>query len=163
VKATCEARNPSPSWTDACPLPVLGLSLWLWTGVVGMLALPLSTHGVLPLFGKVLSGFTGSACGVLLAVLWSYCAWGVYRLRSASWWIVLISVCLFSVSAWITFSHIDMSELYKAMGYSEHQIDTMKQFSFMQGNRAAYLSLSGLIPMLGFLLFVKRYFRSTIV
>jgi hypothetical protein len=49
------------------------------------------------------------------------------------------------------------------MGYSEHQIDTMKQFSFMQGNRAAYLSLSGLIPMLGFLLFVKRYFRSTIV
>jgi hypothetical protein len=116
VKATCEARNPSPSWTDACPLPVLGLSLWLWTGVVGMLALPLSTHGVLPLFGKVLSGFTGSACGVLLAVLWSYCAWGVYRLRSASWWIVLISVCLFSVSAWITFSHIDMSELYKAGG-----------------------------------------------
>ena len=30
VKATCEARDPVTRWTDACPLPVLGLCLWLW-------------------------------------------------------------------------------------------------------------------------------------
>ena len=160
VKATCEARNPSPSWTDACPLPVLGMSLWLGLGSLGALAMPLSTHGVLPFFGKVLSGLGGSLCCVALALLWGYCAWAVYRLRSAGWWIVLISLCVVSVSAWITFSHIDLPELYRVMGYSDRQIDTIKQFSLIQGNAMAYWSLAGVIPMLGFLLFVKRYFRS---
>jgi hypothetical protein len=160
VKATCEARNPSPSWTDACPLPVLGMSLWLGIGAVGALAMPLSTHGVLPVFGKVLSGLGGSVCCVAMGLLWGYCAWAVYRLRSAGWWIVLISLCMVSVSAWITFSHIDLPEMYRVMCYSDRQIDTMKQFSFMQGNRMAYWSVAGVVPMLGFLLFVKRYFRS---
>jgi len=34
TKATCEARDPVPRWTDACPLPVLALSLMLGFGVV---------------------------------------------------------------------------------------------------------------------------------
>jgi len=160
VLATCQARNPTPSWTDACPLPVLGMSLWLGVGAVGALAMPLTTNGVLPLFGKVLSGLGGSLCCVILALLWGYCAWAVYRLRSAGWWIVLISLCLASVSAWMTFSHLDLAELYRVMGYSERQIDMVKQFSFLPGNRLAYWSLAGVVPMLGFLLFVKRYFRS---
>jgi hypothetical protein len=29
VKATCEARDGVARWTDACPLPVLAVSLWL--------------------------------------------------------------------------------------------------------------------------------------
>jgi hypothetical protein len=160
VLATCQARNPSPSWTDACPLPVLAMSLWLGVGAVGALAMPLSTHGVLPVFGKVLSGLAGSLCCVALAFLWGYCAWAVYRLRSAGWWIVLISFCLASVSAWMTFRHLDLAELYRVMGYSERQIDSIKQFSFLQGNRLAYWSLACVVPMLGFLLFVKSYFRS---
>ena len=160
VKATCEVRNPSPSWTDACPLPVLGMSLWLGFGAVGALAMPLSMHGVLPVFGKVLSGFAGSLCCVMLALLWGYCAWAVYRLRSAGWWIVLISLCIISVSAWMTFSRIDLAELYRVMGYSERQIDMVKHFSFLQGNRIAYWSVAWIVPMVGFLLFVKHYFRS---
>jgi hypothetical protein len=160
VLATCQARNPSPSWTDACPLPVLGMSLWLGFGAVAALLMPFSTHGVFPVFGVVLSGLGGSLCAVLLAILWGYCAWTVYRLRSAGWWLVLISLCLASVSAWITFSYLDLPELYRIMGYSERQIDAIKQFSFLQGNRLAYWSMLGLVPMLGFLLFVKRYFRS---
>lgn len=160
VKATCEARNLSPSWTDACPLPVLGMSLWLGLGAVGALAMPLSTHGVLPVFGKVLSGLGGSLCCVALALLWGYCAWAVYRLRSAGWWIALICLCTVSVSAWMTFNHIDLPELYRLMGYSDRQIEAINQFSFLQGNRMAYWSIAGVVPMLGFLLFVKRYFRS---
>lgn len=160
VKATCEARDPSQSWTDACPLPVLGLSLWLGLAAVGSLAMPLSTHGVLPVFGKVLSGPGGSLCCVILALLWGYCAWAVYRLRPAGWWIVLISLCLLSVSAWITFTRVELAELYRVMGYSERQIDSIKRFSFLQGHRLAYWSTAGVVPMIAFLLFVKRYFRS---
>jgi hypothetical protein len=160
VLVTCQARNPSPSWTDACPLPVLGMSVWLGFAAIGSLAMPLSSHGVLPVFGRILSGLGRSLCCAILGLLWGYCAWAVYRLRPAGWWIVLISLCIISVSAWITFSQIDLPELYRAMGYSERQIDTMKQFSFLQSHRMAYWSVAGVVPMLGFLLFVKRYFRS---
>lgn len=73
---------------------------------------------------------------------------------------MLISLCIVSVSAWITFSHVDLAELYRVMGYSDRQIDAIKQFSFLQGNRVAYLSVAGVVPMAGFLLFVKRYFPS---
>jgi hypothetical protein len=65
-----------------------------------------------------------------------------------------------SVSAWITFSRVDLPELNRVMGYSERQFDSLKQFSFLQGNRMVYWSMAGLVPMMAFLLFVKRYFRS---
>lgn len=160
VLATCQARNPPPSWTDACPLPVLGMSLWLAIAAIGALAMPLSTHGVLPVFGKMLSGLGGSLCCVALAFLWGYCAWAVYRVQPAGWWIVLISLCIVSVSAFVTFSRVDLAELYRVMGYSERQIETIKQFSFLQANRFAYWSVAWVVPMLGFLLFVKRYFST---
>lgn len=159
VKATCEARDASPRWTDGCPLPVLGLSLWLAFGAVSMLSLPLSTRGVLPVFGRLLSGVAGSLGCVGFAALWAYCAWMVYRLRAAGWWIVSISLCVGMASALVTFMQIDLMEMYRAMGYPEKQIEMMKQYSFIQGHNMAYFSVAGAIPMLGFLLYVKRYFR----
>jgi hypothetical protein len=159
VKATCETRDPSPRWTDACPLPVLGLSLWLGFGAVSMLTLPISIRGVIPVFGRLLSGVGGSLCCVGLAVLWAYSAWAVYQLRVVGWWIVLSSLCVMAASAWITFTQIDLLETYRVMGYPEKQIEVMKQFSFIHRHGMAYFSVAGAIPMLGLLLFVKRYFR----
>ena len=159
VRATCEAQDPSPCWTDACPLPVLAMSLWLGLGALSMLALPLSTNGVLPLFGRLLSGVAGSLCCVGFAALWAYCAWAVYRLRAVGWWLGLISICVMTASTWVTFTQIDLLEMYRVMGYPERQIEAMKQFSFLRSHGMAYFSLVGAIPMLGFLLFVKRYFR----
>jgi hypothetical protein len=161
VKGTCEARDPLPGWTDACPLPVLALSLWLWFCAVAMVALPLSTRGVLPVFGVLLSGFVGWLCCWMLAAFWGYCGWAIYRLRAVGWWVVLISVFVMAASAWVTFARIDLMEMYRHMGYSERQIETMKQFSWIQNPRIAYFSVAGIIPMVGLLLFVKRYFRSS--
>jgi len=159
VRATCEAHDLSPCWTDACPLPILALSLWLGFGALTMLTLPLSTNGVLPVFGRLLSGVSGSLCCVGLAALWAYFAWAVYRLRVVGWWLVLASLCVTMASAWVTFSQIDLLEMYRVMGYPERQIEMLKQFSFIQGHSLAYLSVAGAIPMLACLLFVKRYFR----
>ncbi len=161
VKATCEARNPSPGWTDACPLPVLALSLWLGYGAVALLALPLSTNGVLPLFGRLFSGVGGWLVCVVLAAVWAYCAWAVYGLRLSGWWVVLVSLCVIAASSWVTFTRIDLAEMYRAMGYPEQQIDMMKQVSLFQGERMAYVAVAAAVPMLGYVLFIRRYFRST--
>ena len=48
VKATCETRDPLPGWTDACPLPVLGLGLWIGLAALYLLAMPFSMNGVFP-------------------------------------------------------------------------------------------------------------------
>jgi hypothetical protein len=45
VRATCEARDPRPRWTDRSPLPVVALSLWLAFGSLAMLALPFAYRG----------------------------------------------------------------------------------------------------------------------
>jgi hypothetical protein len=158
VKATCEARDPAPGWTDACPLRVLGVSVWLGFGAVIFLTMPLSTNGVFPVFGRILSGVSGILCCVILASVWAYSAWAIYRLRAHGWWIVVISLCVVTASTWITFTRIDLAEMYRLMGYSQQQVDLMKQYSFGHGG-TVYLSVAGAVPMLGFLLFVKRDFR----
>ena len=56
VKATCETRDPVTRWTNACPLPVLGLCLWLLSSVPMMLVMPLTGHVVMPFFGMFLTG-----------------------------------------------------------------------------------------------------------
>ncbi len=158
VRATCEARDPVARWTDACPLPVLGLGLWVGLGAVALLAMPLSTRGVLPVFGVLLTGLGGALCCVVLAAVWGYGAWAIYRRRTVGWWIVFVSVCAWAASGAVTLARIDLLEMYRAMGYPEHQIRMMEQFSFVHGPAMAYLAVGGAVPFVGFLLFVRRYF-----
>jgi hypothetical protein len=81
VRATCEARDPKPRWTDRCPLPVLAVSLWLAFGTLSMFVMP-AFHSAAPLFGMLLSGVAGSVFYLFLAVVWAYCAWGALPPRS---------------------------------------------------------------------------------
>src|SRR2546421_2829946 len=98
VKATCEVRDPVVRWTDRCPLPVLAVSLWAAVGAMAMLAFPFFYRGILPFFGVFLSGITGSAACLVIALLWAYAARALYRLEFAGWWIMLVGTILFSVS-----------------------------------------------------------------
>jgi len=159
VKATCEARDPQLRWTDACPLPVLGLSLWVGVAAISMLGMPLMMNGMFPVFGVLWSGWSGSLLYLAVAGLWVYCAMALYRLNAAGWWLMLASMGLFTASAWISFSRIDIFELYRQMGYSEAQLQMMRQFSFISSATMAKFTLAGFLPMLGYLLVVKRYFR----
>ncbi len=50
VKATCERRNPEPSWTDRCPLPLLAMG---FISIMGSLSIVVgaTTNYVVFLFG----------------------------------------------------------------------------------------------------------------
>ena len=117
VKATCETRDPVPGWTDACPLPVLGLCLWLLFGVPMMLLMPLIGHGVMPFFGVFLSGVPGSLFCLAIAAIWSYAAWLIYRLKPQGWWLILIAMILVMASSLLTFARHDVLEMYQLMGH----------------------------------------------
>jgi hypothetical protein len=159
VKATCEARDPVPGWTDACPLPVLALSLWACLCLPTMLIMPLTGHLVMPFFGMFLTGGWAVIFCLTLAVMWSAAAWLLYRLDQRGWWLVLITICVGVVSMLVTFMHHDMLEMYRLMNYPQAQIDQIQQSGLFEGNGMVWLIGSSLVPFLGYLFFIKKYFR----
>lgn len=161
VKATCEALDPVPRWTDRCPLPVLGLCLWILFSVPMMLMMGFAYHGVLPAFGVLLSGPVGAAIYFLIAAIWAYCAWSLYRLERIGWWGMLVTVALFGVSAFITYSRLDIAELYRLMGYSEEMIKQIMAYSFIRGKSMAWMSLTFPVPFVAYLLYVRKYLRNS--
>jgi len=160
VKATCEAYDPAVRWTDRCPLPVIAISLWLAFSAPMMLVMAVAYKGILPVFGTFVVGPLGSALCILLTALWGYAAWAVYRLEWRGWWIVVVSIVLFSISAFVTYSQRDLNELYSLMGYPEEQIAQIQKFNFLKGPAMAWTSIGGVVPLLGYLLYVRKFFRT---
>ena len=160
VEATVVAYDPVRRWTDACPLSVLALSLWTGYGAVSMLAMPLWSNGVFPLFGVLLSGLAGQAAQVGLAVLWAWLSWALYRMKPEAWWTTLGVLALFSVSNVLTFLRVDILQMYRLMGYDEAMIQLMGQQELL-GRGLLLGSSLVFLPILGYLLYVKRHFRPT--
>ena len=159
VKATCEARDPVERWTDRCPLPVLALSLMLLFGGASILMNMVSLHGVLPFFGMLLSGPLGMAAWALFAAFWVYLAWSVYHLDLRGWWLTFLSMALFAISSFLTYSRHNMTEVYQLAGYPQDMIERMQQINFLHGNSLAWLTLLSFLPWLVYLLFVRKFFR----
>jgi hypothetical protein len=160
VKATCEARDAAARWTDACPLPVLALCLWLLFSVPMILLVPLLYHAVIPCFGFFLSGAPGAVLYVAMAAIWGYAAWLIYRLKPQGWWLILVAVVLFMVSNCLTFARHDVLEMYQLMGYPDAQIEQIRKTGLLlSGSRMSWFTALSAVPFLGYILFLKKYFR----
>lgn len=159
VKATCEARDPVPRWTDTCPLPVLAMSIALAFAPLSILAMLVAFNSVVPFFGRLLTGPPAAAVLVLLMIVWTYCAWATYRLKKVGWWIVTIAFIVFAVSAVITFSRVDLIAMYEAMGYPAQDMRMLANFPLVRGQALAVMSAVMTVPFLGYLLWIKKYFR----
>ena len=157
VKATCETRDPVIRWTDACPLPVLAICLWLVFSAPMMLIAPLVGRGVTPFFGMFLTGIPGTLFCLTAAVIWGYSAWSLYRLEQRGWWVMLIAFCVFMASAILTFAHHDILEMYRLMAYPEVQIEQIQKTGLLVGNRMAWMMAFFALPFLGYLVFIKKY------
>lgn len=158
VRATCEAYDPVVRWTDRCPLPVIAVSLWLAFSAPMMVVMAVVYKGVLPVFGTFVVGPAGSALCVVLAFLWAYSAWAFYKLKSIGWWMVVVSIVIFTISAFVTYSRRDLVELYALMGYPQEQIAEIQKFNFLKGATMAWASLCGAVPLLGYLIYLRRFF-----
>lgn len=159
VKATCEVYDPTPGWTDACPLPVLALSMFLVLGSLTMLTPPFVANGVMMFFGTIVSGLTGSMLYWALAALWLYAAWAVYRIQLAGWWTTLVSYFLFCTSFVFTVLRIDPIEMYARMGYTEEQLEAIRQLNSFTGPNFALWFTVMYLPLFAYLIYVKKFFK----
>ncbi len=159
VKATVEARDPVASWTDACPLPVLAESLWLAFAVPMFLIMPMTGLAVIPFFGTFATGLPGVALCLALAGLWGYAAWSLYKLRQSGWWVIFITLCAYAASALLTFARHDMMDMLRLMNYPQAQLDLMQKSGFVTGNWMEWMIPVWMLPWVGYLLFIKKFFR----
>jgi hypothetical protein len=163
VKATCESRNPMLSWTDACPLPLLAVALWVGWAAPMMLMMPLTSNSVLPVFGTLISGLPGTIVFVVLAAVWAWIAWAFYKIDVRGWWVLVVLICLFALSHALTYANYEMAEVYRLMGYPEKQVAQMMKHNILTQNIMTWLIPVGMLPWLGYLIYVKRYFRAQTV
>ena len=159
VKATCEARDPMPRWTDACPLPVLALSLALAFTPLSLVTMLVGFNSVVPFFGHLLTGAPATALLVLLTAVWTYGAWATYKLKPLGWWVVTAAVVVFSASAVLTFARVDLIDVYQAMGYPTRDVRLMRGVALVHGQTFTVMVAVILAPFIGYLFWMKRYFR----
>lgn len=160
VRATCQRRDPRIPWTDRCPMPVLALSI-LQASSAAMWMPMMAFYGwVMPVFGVILSGAVGAAVILLLTLVMAYLAWGTYRLQMAAWWGMLLLCIVGIFNTVVTFSQMDLMEMYEKMRMPAAQLEMMRKSGVieMMSRWMPWMGLVGGVLWLGYLLYVRRYF-----
>lgn len=150
-------RRPAGPIGVRCPC--LAVSLWLWFAVPMFLLVPLVYHGVVPFFGAFVQGAPGGLFYLLMAAIWAWAGWRLYCLDVRAWWVLLVTLVLFSVSSLLTYAHHDPMEMYRLMGYPEPQIEQLQKTGLLTGNRLTWLTACSMVSFVGYLVFVKKYLR----
>lgn len=156
VKATCEALDPVPRWTDRCPLPVLGISLWLLFGAITLIGMA-AVYSAAPFFGLLVSGIIARAYYLCLGIIWIYAAWALYRLDRRGWWVIFIAILALTLSAVITFLRHDVAEIYGQMHYSEQQIAMIQRVG-VSSHTIIWVTMICAVPLIGYLLYIRKFF-----
>ncbi len=158
VAATANYFDSKPRWTDRCPIPVLGMSLWLLLAAFSVLfAAPFK---VIPMFGTLLTGLKASLVCFVLAAFLAVLASRIYRLRIWAWWATLGLVFIGGLSNAITFSKIDLTDLYRAGGYPPEQIQMMQRIGLPDRITIMVCTLVAMAAAVVYLLFVRRFFTA---
>lgn len=157
VKSTCEFRNPSPSWTDACPLPVLALSLLF--GFWACSALFMSCYDwVTPFFGILLSGPAGAVVALCTTCLLAYVSWGTFRLNVRAWTCAVGLVLAWALSIGLTFSRHSLMDFYAKMKFPDEQLQLMQPVCASHGPMLSAFCAAWFAVLLGYLLYTRRFF-----
>jgi hypothetical protein len=161
VELTCRHRDPVERWTDRAPLPVLGASVVMCVGALYSLVVGVTTP-LFPFFGQYLTGIAGAACFLVLAALDGYLSVGIFRLQSSAWWIAIVIAPLRLLSMIVTYSKADLMQAYSKIGFSDAEMQMMSSNPMFRGHVILWWSLFSMILFFGYLLWLKRYFKTPI-
>lgn len=156
VRTALEYFDPTPRWTDRCPIPVLVLSAAL--AVMGASVLVTIPQGMAMFGGKILAG--APAMGVLaaeaaVALLLAYLT---AKLRLAGWWGTIALVIFFAALVVPTNLRADLPDLYAKAGYTAEQVAMMRRFKTSSGAGSLIISGPIILLSLGYLLYVRKFF-----
>jgi hypothetical protein len=145
VRATFEARDRLPRWTDRCPTPVLGICLLLVYSAVAVL---LGAVSGLPLFGLGLSRPAAVAVCLALTVVLPVLALATYRLRPWAWWALSRS--------------LDWKQMFQQWGLQAADVAMMEKMGLTKLFKGPEMTAVVAVFALGglaYLLWVRKHFR----
>ena len=161
VELTCRYRDPVARWTDRTPLPVLGASVAFFTGSIYLLLTGLTTP-IFPFFGRYLTGIPAGGCLLALAALDFYLAFALFRLQSSGWWIAVIAAPVRLLALVLTYGRADMMQAYSKMGWSDAQMQMLNSSPLFHSRIILWWGVIFLLVFLGYLLWLKRYFKTPV-
>ncbi|MDF7823535.1 hypothetical protein P4B35_05880 [Pontiellaceae bacterium B12227] len=160
VRATFEHRDSAPSWMEGCPLPVLVLVMMLLLAAISLLML-IFMNCALPFWGIIVSGWAGAVVLLLVVGACLALAQGAHNMRPWAWWGVLALLLIGLASQLITYGRIDVMEYYRAMGYTDEMLLQLSKMEWVNSTSFNLMALFYSAPGFIYLLFIKRYFKST--
>ena len=159
VKATCEARDPGPAWTDACPAPILALSLMYALGAACLVPLLFRSPLSVPWFGVMLSGGAAVVYLLVATAVSGWCAWSLYRLERAGWWAMLISQLWVLASLLVTWRRLGPDALLRSAGQPAGTPDQARALELV-GPAMTWMAAGMCLAALIYAVWVERYFRA---
>lgn len=159
TEETCKHRDPVERWTDRRPLPVIAAALLTASGAVYYVVSSFTTP-IFPLFGRYLTGWTAAGPLLALALMDGYIAVSFVKMKIAGWWLAIIMLPMRLVSAGITLWRAGLIDAYSRLGWSAAQLQALRASPMVSSRALAFwiLGLGGIY--LGFIVWLKRYFRS---
>jgi len=161
VRLTCEARNPSPSWTDRLPIPLLA---WcLYTGFLAAFWFFIPWFSDVAWFGRYLAGVTVVALGWLIGAVYLIVLRQVVHRRMTGWIASVILQLVLVSSGTVSLLRSGLSEMVKHFHFTlpEQQLRPLlelgESFSWLLTASVALLG----VAHLAFLLWIRRYFVTT--
>jgi hypothetical protein len=162
ARLTCETADPYPAWTDRCPLPVLGLSVWFAVFAAGILLMGV-TYALVPFFGHYITGLPAVGLSVVWAGLVVYMAIEAYRLKEIGWWGCLGLWLVMIVSWSLTLALTEYSELLRHMGIPPEQAKLVESMKISSMATTPWWSAIYGVAVLGYMIYVRRYFGKPLI
>jgi hypothetical protein len=158
VRATCEARDRVPRWTDRCPLAVLILAAALVTEAATDVAAA-TAGGSNVLFGRVLTGSWATTVALLTAGAAALIALDVSWLRRWAWWASLVYLAACAVSACLGI-FVDPRRVYEGMAYAEAWTASWGTFTGFMYRAQMTAAAVNAVAWLAYAVYLRRDFRA---
>jgi hypothetical protein len=108
--------------------------------------------------GRILSGLPGAIVILVLFAMLAYAAWGLYKLDKKAWWVAVIVIAGWSVSWILSYTKENMQLMYEKMHFSAQQLSMIEQNSMFFGPAMRWFCGFGLIVVLGYFVYIRKYF-----
>jgi hypothetical protein len=154
VRETLAAYDPSPSWTEATPLPVFVgcVSLVLF----GLLTVAMSLVGAVPVFGTYVTGV--AAVVLCIGAGAAMIASGVlmHLGRAWAWWMAAAVVVGGFASAIVTFCRLGIMEFYRRGRFNSFTLEEFGRVPAMSGITPIVFAAVVFAISMGYLLWMRR-------
>lgn len=124
VGLTLQLYDGKRTWTDSCPLPVLGLSATCAMLAYGLVCFVLPYRSIL-LFGFELRGLAARAAVGALAFAFASASWQLLKLRRRGWWLAVLLFVLIQAAMVGNVARYDAATIACALGLSRPAVESL--------------------------------------